>query len=69
MRVFDSVKYSRSRLNTYRALASPAYISLNSDDPIRTAFTLSHELGQLSEIEKEYKVSFLFSQVFDWFQQ
>ena len=57
MRVFDSVKYSRSRLNTFRALASPAYMSLFSDDPTLEAFKLSHKLEQLAEIEKEYKVS------------
>ena len=57
MRVYDSVKYSRARLNTYRALASAAYISLSADDPILTAFQLSHQLEQLSDIEKEYKVS------------
>ena len=57
MRVYDSVKYSRSRLNTYRALASAAYISLSAEDPILTGFTLSHQLERLSEIEKEYKVS------------
>ena len=56
-RVFDSVKYSLSRLDTYRALASSAYISLSSEDPILTAFQLSHQLELLSEIEKEYKVS------------
>lgn len=56
MRVFDSVKYSRSRLNTFKALASPAYISLSSHDPILTAFELSHQLEGLSEMEKEYKV-------------
>ncbi len=56
MRVFDSVKYSRSRLNTYQALASPAFITLSSDDPILCAFRLSHQLEQLADIEKEYKV-------------
>ena len=55
-RVFDSVKYSRTRLNTFRALASPAYMSLSSDDPILTAFKLSNQLELLAEIEKEYKV-------------
>lgn len=57
LRVFDSVKYSRSRLNTFQALASPAYITLSSEDPILTAFQLSHQLEQLAEIEKEYKVN------------
>ncbi|ELU14059.1 hypothetical protein CAPTEDRAFT_173024 [Capitella teleta] len=55
MRVFDSVKYSKCRLNTFQALASPAFISLSSDDPILTAFLLSHQLEQLADIEKEYK--------------
>ena len=57
MRVYDSVKYSRSRLNTFQALASPSYISLSSDDPILTAFQLSHQLEGLCDIEKEYKVN------------
>lgn len=56
MRGYDSVKYSRSRLNTFRAQASSAYISLSAEDPILTAFRLSHQLEDLSEIEKEYKV-------------
>ena len=56
MRIYDSVKYSRSRLNTYRALASPAYLSLHSEDPVLEAFELSRRLESLSEIEKEYKV-------------
>ena len=58
MRVFDSVKYSRSRLNTFRALASPAYMSLFGDDPTLEAFKLSHQLEQLADIEKEYKVKY-----------
>ena len=57
-RVFDSVKYSKGRLNTYQALVSSAYISLSSEDPILTAFHLSHELERLADIEKEYKVIF-----------
>ena len=56
MRVYDSVKYSRTRLSTFAALTSPAYISLSSDDPILTAFLLSHQMKQLADIEKEYKV-------------
>lgn len=55
-RVFDSVKYSRSRLYTFQALSSPAYLTLSSEDPILVAFRLSHQLAQLAEIEKEYKV-------------
>ena len=37
---FDSLKRSRSRLNAYRALASPAYMALSSPDPIMTTFEL-----------------------------
>ena len=44
MRVFDSVKFSRSRLNTFKALASPAYMSLQSEDPVLEAFKLSRKL-------------------------
>ena len=33
---YDSLKRSRSRLNAYRALASPAYMALSSPDPIMT---------------------------------
>ena len=55
-RVYDIVRYSHARLNTFKALASPAYISLSSEDPIATAFELSHRLDHLTGIEKEYKV-------------
>ncbi|XP_013398015.1 short transient receptor potential channel 3-like [Lingula anatina] len=59
MRRFDSVKYSRSRLNTYKALASPAYLTLSGDDPIFEAFQLSHELEHLASVENEYKSQYL----------
>ncbi|XP_058489682.1 short transient receptor potential channel 4-like [Solea solea] len=51
----DSLRYSRSRLNIYRALASPSLIALSSEDPFLTAFQLSWELKELSAMEKEYK--------------
>ncbi|XP_070534007.1 short transient receptor potential channel 7-like isoform X2 [Ptychodera flava] len=54
-RLFDPLKYSRSRINAYRGLSSSAYISLTSPDPILTAFQLSRDLIELSEIEKEFK--------------
>lgn len=54
---FDSLKRSRSRLNAYRALASPAYIVLSSPDPIMTTFELRQEMMALAEIEKEFKVT------------
>ncbi|UYV72627.1 trp-1 [Cordylochernes scorpioides] len=34
----DSLRYSLRRIHTYRALASPAWISLTSEDPVLTAF-------------------------------
>ena len=53
---YDSLKRSRSRLNAYRALASPAYMALSSPDPIMTTFELRQEMMKLAEIEKEFKV-------------
>lgn len=54
---YDSLKRSRSRLNAYRALASPAYMALSSPDPIMTTFELRQEMQKLAEVEKEFKVS------------
>ncbi len=51
----DSLKYSKSRINAYKALASPSLISLSSKDPILTAFELSWNLKSLSRIENEFK--------------
>lgn len=53
----DSLRHSRSRINAYRALASPSLIALSSKDPILTAFELSWELRRLSFLEHEFKVS------------
>ena len=53
---YDSLKRSRSRLNAYRALASPAYMALSSQDPIMTTFELRQEMMKLAEVEKEFKV-------------
>lgn len=52
----DSLRHSRSRINAYRALASPSLIALSSKDPILTAFELSWELRRLSFLEHEFKV-------------
>ncbi|VEN35111.1 unnamed protein product, partial [Callosobruchus maculatus] len=51
----DSLRHSRSRINAYRALASPSLIALSSKDPILTAFELSWELRRLSFMEHEFK--------------
>lgn len=53
----DSLRHSRSRINAYRALASPSLVALSSKDPILTAFELSWELRRLSFLEHEFKVS------------
>ena len=53
---YDSLKRSRSRLNAYRALASPAYMALSSTDPIMTTFELRQEMKKLAQVEKEFKV-------------
>ena len=49
--------FTTSRLDTFRALASPAYIALTEEDPILAAFTLSQKFRTLSEIEGEFKVN------------
>ncbi|XP_072332471.1 short transient receptor potential channel 6-like [Scyliorhinus torazame] len=51
----DSFSHSRSRINAYRGLANPAYLSLSSEDPVLTALELSNELNVLANIEKEFK--------------
>lgn len=53
---FDSFSHSRSRINAYRGLASPAYLSLSNEDPVLAALELSNELAMLANIEKEFKV-------------
>ncbi|XP_054706586.1 transient receptor potential-gamma protein-like [Uloborus diversus] len=55
----DSLNHSRSRINAYRALASPSLIALSSKDPILTAFELSFELRRLSFLEHEYKCEYM----------
>uniref|UniRef100_A0A667H8Q0 Transient receptor potential cation channel subfamily C member 6 n=1 Tax=Lynx canadensis TaxID=61383 RepID=A0A667H8Q0_LYNCA len=53
----DSFSHSRSRINAYKGLASPAYLSLSSEDPVMTALELSNELAVLANIEKEFKMA------------
>ncbi|XP_032812352.1 short transient receptor potential channel 7-like [Petromyzon marinus] len=54
-RAGDSFSHSRSRINAYRGLASAAYLSLSSEDPVLAALELSNELATLANIEKEFK--------------
>ncbi|CAL9684346.1 unnamed protein product [Knipowitschia caucasica] len=51
----DSFSHSISRINAYRGLASPAYLSLSNEDPVMAALELSNELAVLANIEKEFK--------------
>jgi hypothetical protein len=54
----NSLKHSLSRLNAYRALASPSYIVLTSEDPFLTCFELSWELRRLKFIENEFRTEY-----------
>ncbi|KAL3057680.1 hypothetical protein OYC64_008024 [Pagothenia borchgrevinki] len=51
----DSFRHSQSRINAYKCLASPAYLSLSNEDPVMAALEMSNELEVLSNIEKEFK--------------
>jgi len=55
-RQYDLLKFSLSRINTYRGIASRAYLSVTSEDAMLGAFTLSKELRKLSKKEPEFKV-------------
>ncbi|KAM7412719.1 hypothetical protein PAMA_020208 [Pampus argenteus] len=50
----DSFCHSQSRINAYKGLASPAYLSLSNEDPVMAALELSNELAVLANIEKEF---------------
>ncbi|XP_019114910.2 short transient receptor potential channel 4b isoform X1 [Larimichthys crocea] len=54
----DGLRHSRSRINIYKALASPSLIALSSEDPFLTAFQLSWELKELSTVENEFKAEY-----------
>ncbi|RZF48961.1 hypothetical protein LSTR_LSTR003037 [Laodelphax striatellus] len=55
----DSLRHSMSRVNEYRALASPSLIALSSNDPILTAFQLSWDLRNLAFTEQEVKSEYM----------
>ncbi|XP_054261415.1 transient-receptor-potential-like protein [Macrosteles quadrilineatus] len=55
----DPLRFSLSRVNEYRALASPSLIALSSNDPILTAFQLSWELRSLAFAEQECKLQYM----------
>ncbi|XP_031427340.1 short transient receptor potential channel 6a isoform X2 [Clupea harengus] len=52
---YDSFSHCRSRINAYKGLASPAYLSLSNEDPVLAALELSNELATMANIEKEFK--------------
>ncbi len=58
---YDELRFAKARLSAYRGLASEAYISLSSPDPILTSFQLRRELKQLANDEKYYAVSVMTS--------
>ncbi|KAL6471487.1 hypothetical protein MHYP_G00201370 [Metynnis hypsauchen] len=58
-RQYDLLKFSLSRINTYRGIASRAYLSITSEDAILRAFHLSSELRKLSKKEQEFKPQYL----------
>nr|XP_057943355.1 short transient receptor potential channel 2-like [Doryrhamphus excisus] len=58
-RQYDLLKFSLSRINTYRGIASRAYLSITSDDAMLSAFSLSRELRKLSQKEPEFKPQYL----------
>lgn len=53
----DYMVFCNRRLDTFRALASPAYISLTDEDPVMSSFFLSKKFKQLQVMETEYKAS------------
>ena len=55
--MLDGLRTARSRLNAYRGLSSPAYMTLSNKDPILTAFLLNRKLKQLAIKEKYFKVN------------
>lgn len=57
-RRYDLLKFSLSRINTYRGIASRAHLSLASEDAMLAAFQLSRELRRLARKEPEFKVGF-----------
>lgn len=57
-RHYDLLKFSLSRINTYRGIASRAHLSLASEDAMMAAFQLSRELRHLARKEPEFKVGF-----------
>nr|XP_036882168.1 putative short transient receptor potential channel 2-like protein isoform X2 [Manis javanica] len=58
-RRYDLLKFSLSRINTYRGIASRAHLSLASEDAMLAAFQLSRELRRLVCKEPEFKPEYI----------
>ncbi|KAH8872615.1 Transient receptor potential-gamma protein [Schistosoma japonicum] len=55
----NGLQHSKLRINTYRALTSPSFIILTSNDPILTAFELSWELKKLAQTRSSVELSII----------
>ncbi|KAK3106625.1 hypothetical protein FSP39_023931 [Pinctada imbricata] len=51
----DYMVFCNKRLDTFRALASPAYLALTEHDPIIASFRLSNKFSRLEVVETEHK--------------
>ncbi|XP_043076610.1 short transient receptor potential channel 2-like [Puntigrus tetrazona] len=58
-RQYDLLKFSLSRINTYRGIASRAYLSITAEDAMLSAFRLSRDLRKLSKKEPEFKPQYI----------
>ncbi|EHH56543.1 hypothetical protein EGM_05986, partial [Macaca fascicularis] len=58
-RRYDLLKFSLSRINTYRGIASKAHFSLASEDATLAAFRLSRELRHLARKEHGWKPEYI----------
>jgi hypothetical protein len=56
---YDELRHAQTRLNTFRALCSEAYIVHTSKDPILTAFERSKQMTDLALIETNFIVSMI----------
>lgn len=52
----ETLTQSMNRINIYRALTSPTYLLLTSDDPILQAFEMSRKTNKLSLEHPEHQV-------------
>ena len=55
----DYLRTSQERLSLYKALANPIWITLTTDDPILTAFTMSTKMKNLANQEDEFENEYL----------